>query len=150
MHYRSKTLAAWLAIVAGAIGAHRFYLYGRRDLLAWLHIPPSLVGLAGALRMRNLGQDDRVAWLLIPLLGLVLSAALLTAIVYALMPDEKWDARHNPGHAVVGTGWGAVLGAITALMLGGMVLLGTIAFSGEKFFEWQLERPAAQVRTGSG
>jgi hypothetical protein len=36
-----------------------------------------------------------------------------------------------------------VLGAIAALMIGGAVLMGTIAFSGQKFFEWQLAPPAA-------
>jgi len=35
------------------------------------------------------------------------------------------------------TAWGPVLGVITALLLGGMVLMGTIAFGGQKYFEWQ-------------
>ena len=30
-----------------------------------------------------------------------------------------------------------MLGAIVALLMGGMVLMGTIAFSGQKYFEWQ-------------
>ena len=71
---------------------------------------------------------------------------VLTAIVYALTPDEKWDARHNPDHAVVATAWGAVLAAIAALLIGGAVLMGTIAFSGQKFFEWQLEPSAGTGR----
>ncbi len=146
--YRSKTLAAWLALALGSLGAHRFYLHGWRDALAWSHLPPSLLGLVGVLRMRHLGQDDALSWLLIPVLGLVLSAAMLSAIVYALTPDEKWDTRHNPGHAVVATGWGAVLAAIAALMLGGVVLMGTIAFSGQKFFEWQLAPSAAAPAPG--
>jgi hypothetical protein len=91
--------------------------------------------------MRNLGQDDHLAWLLIPLLGLMISVAMLTAIVHALTPDATWDARHNPGHAVTPTGWGPVMAAIVALLVGGAVLMGTIAFSGQKFFEWQLEAP---------
>ena len=36
MRYRSKTLATWLGIIAGALGAQRFYLHGARDTLAWL------------------------------------------------------------------------------------------------------------------
>ena len=144
--YRSKTVAAWLALALGTLGLHRFYLYGLGDRLAWLHPLPSLVGLAGVLRMRSLGQDDRLAWVLIPLLGLMLSATMLTAIVYALTPDEKWDARHNPDHTVVATAWGAVLAAIAALLIGGAVLMGTIAFSGQKFFEWQLEPSAGTGR----
>ena len=141
---RSKTLAAWLALALGALGLHRVYLYGWSDRWAWLHPLPSALGLVGVLRMRNLGQDDRLAWLLIPALGLMLSLAALTAIVYALTPDAAWDARHNPGRAVTATGWGAVLAAIAALLVGGIVLMGTIAFSGQKFFEWKLEADSPQ------
>lgn len=139
MHYRSKTVAAWLALSLGTLGLHRLYLHGPRDRLAWLHLAPTAVGLVGAIRLRNLGQDDPVAWVLIPVLGLMISAAMLTAIVYALTPDEKWDAQHNPGHAVVGTGWGAVLAAISALLLGGAALMGTVAYGGQKYFEWELQ-----------
>jgi hypothetical protein len=147
--YRSKTLAAWLAFTLGTLGLHRAYLYGWRDLPAWLFPLPTLLGLAGVARMRNLGQDDHLAWLLIPVLGLSISAAMLTAIVYALTTDEKWDARHNPGHAGVATGWGPVLAAIAALLVGGAVLMGTIAFSGQRFFEWQFEATsrAATLKT---
>ncbi len=141
MAYRSKTLAAWLAVLLGAFGAHRLYLRGLRDLGAWAYWPPTLLGLWGVLRMRELGQDDHLAWLLIPLLGLTLSAAMLAAIVLALTADEKWAARHNPGREPVASGWGAVLAAIAALALGGVVLMGTIAFGLQKLFEWQLEAP---------
>ena len=141
MKYRSKTLAAWLAVLLGALGVHRFYLRGGRDALAWAYWPPTLLGLWGVSRLRELGQDDHLAWLLIPLLGLSLSAAMLAAIVLALTADEKWAARHNPGHEVVPSGWGAVLAAIAALALGGAVLMGTIAFGLQKLFEWQLEPP---------
>lgn len=136
--YRSKTLATWIAVLGGAFGLHRFYLHGVRDGVGWLHPWPTLIGLAGVWRMRELGQDDRLAWLLIPLLGLTLSAVMLTAIVYGLTPDERWDARHNSGQPGRHTGWGPVLGVILALFIGGVVLMGTIAFTGQKYFEWQL------------
>ncbi|MCY7316718.1 MAG: hypothetical protein LH480_14180 [Rubrivivax sp.] len=89
--------------------------------------------------MQNLGQDDRTAWLLIPLLGIVISAAMLQTLIIALTPDARWDARHNTGQPPRSTGWGPVLAAIAALLLGGGVLTGTVAFGGQKFFEWQLE-----------
>lgn len=139
MPYRSKTIAAWLAIAGGTLGLHRLYLYGLRDRLAWLHWLPTLVGLVGVVRLRNLGQDDPLAWMLIPVLGLMISMVMLTAIVYALTPDDKWDARRNPGHAVVPTGWGAVMAAIAALLLGGVALMGTVAYGGQKYFEWELQ-----------
>jgi len=137
--YRSKTLAAWLAFFAGALGLHRIYLHGFGDKLAWAHTPITALGLVGVQRMSNLGQDDRLAWLLIPLLGLMLSQAMLCAIVYALTPDERWASLHNPGQPLRRTRWGAVLAAVAALMVGGIVLIGTIAFSIQHFFEWQIE-----------
>lgn len=136
---RSKTLATWLALVGGCFGAHRFYLHGKGDLWAWLHPWPTLLGLAGVLRMRALGQDDHAAWLLIPLLGLMISQAMLSAIVIGLTPDERWQARFGSRRH---SGWAAVLGVIAALMIGGAVLMGTLAFGGQKYFEWQAEQAA--------
>ncbi len=137
-HYRSKTLAAWLALLLGTLGLHRFYLHGLRDVPGWLHPLPTGLGLLGVQRLQSLGQDDYLAWLLIPVLGLMISQAMLTAIVYGLTPDEKWAARHNPGHPARPTAWGPVLAAMLALLLGGGVLMGTVAYGGQKFFEWQL------------
>jgi hypothetical protein len=147
-HYRSKTIATWLAILLGTLGIHRFYLHGLGDKLGWLHSLPTAIGLLGVMRMRDIGQDDGLAWVLVPVLGLMISQAMLCAIVYALTPDEKWDARHNPGASTHATAWAPVLGAILALMLGGGVLMGTIAFSGQKFFEWQLAPAAGAGQSG--
>ena len=130
MAYRSKTLATWLACIAGAFGAHRFYLHGPRDLLA---------GLYGIHRVQSLGQDDHLSWLLLPLLGLMVAQACLFAIVYGLTADAEWDAKHNPGHAARSTRWLAVLGVIAALMIGATALMATIAFGGQRFFEYQIE-----------
>lgn len=137
---KSKTLAAWSALTLGPLGLHRLYLHGPRDLLAWLHMPPTLAGLVGVWRMRTLGQDDLAATWLVPLLGLMISQALFTAILWGLTPDERWDARHNGGRPSRPAGWGAVLAVILALLVGGAVLMGTIAFSVQHFFEWQLGR----------
>ena len=141
---RSKSLATWLAVIGGTLGLHRFYLHGWRDLPGWLFPLPTLLGLAGVQRMRAFGQDDRVAWVLIPVLGLMISIAMLTAIVYGLTPDEKWAARHNPGQPPQPTGWTPVLGVIVALLLGASVLMGTVAFGMQHFFEWQLEAASVQ------
>ncbi|MEW6705124.1 MAG: hypothetical protein AB1430_09775 [Pseudomonadota bacterium] len=138
-HYRSKTLATWIAVLGGSLGLHRFYLHGFRDWLGWLHPLPTLLGFYGLQRVQALGQDDPLSWLLIPLLGLMVAQAMLMAILYGLTPDEKWDAHHNPGFPVHATRWVPVLGVITALMLGAGVLMATIAFGGQRFFEWQIE-----------
>ena len=68
---------------------------------------------------------------------------LLFAILYALTPDEVWQQRYNPGRPGQATGWGPVLAAALALLVGGTVLMGTIAYGGQKFFEWQLQPTAA-------
>ena len=132
---KSKTLATWAAVLGGALGLHRLYLRGFGDLLGWLHWLPTAAGLVGVQRMSVLGQDDRASWLLIPILGLMIAQGMLHAIVYGLTPDERWAARHNPGQPPVATGWGPVLGVIVALMVGATVLMGTIAFGGQKLFE---------------
>ena len=143
---KSKTLATWLALTLGSLGAHRFYLYGKRDWLAWLHPLPTLLGLGGLVRMNNLGQDDLAAWLLVPLFGLMLSIAMASAILIGLTPDEKWHARHNPAVAGRPAGWLAVIGVVLALLLGGAFFMGALAFGGQKYFEYQALRAAEAAR----
>ena len=50
MHYKSKTLATWIALLGGSLGWHRFYLHGWRDALGWVHAVPTLAGLMGVRR----------------------------------------------------------------------------------------------------
>jgi TM2 domain len=133
---RSKTLATWLALGLGAFGVHRFYLRGARDAWAWLHPWPTLAGLYGVQRVQSLGQDDRLSWLLLPLLGLMIAQACLAAIVHGLTPDAAWAERHR--QPLAQTRWGPVLGVIAALMVGATALMATIAFAGQRFFEWQV------------
>jgi hypothetical protein len=132
---KSKTLATWLALLGGAFGAHRFYLHGTRDVWAWLHPWPTLAGLHGVHRVQALGQDDRLSWLLLPLLGLMLAQACLCAIVCGLTSDAAWAERR--GQPLEATRWGPVLGVIAALMVGATALMATVAFTGQRFFEWQ-------------
>lgn len=132
---KSKTWAAWIALVGGCLGLHRFYLYGFKDKIGWLFPWPSLVGWIGLQRVQSLGQDDRLAWVLMPFLGLMLSISMLTAIVYGLTPDDKWNAKHNPAAAAPDSGWAAVIAVVLALLMGGTVLMATIAFSAQRYFE---------------
>jgi hypothetical protein len=139
---KSKTLATWLAVVGGCFGLHRFYLHGPKDPMGWLVVLPTLLGLYGVQRMRHIGVDDHLAWALIPLLGVTLSIAMVSALVLGLTSDEKWQARFNPNGPVQATGWIVVIGVITALSLGAGVLMATIAFSAQRYFEYQAEPPA--------
>ena len=137
--YKSKTLATWIALIGGSVGLHRFYLHGFRDAWGWLFIVPSTVGLYGVQRMRHLGTDDHLAWVLIPFLGVMLSIAMLSAIVYGLTPDEKWNARFNPSGPDHQMNWATVIGIGAALIIGGGVLMATLAFSAQRYFEYTAE-----------
>jgi hypothetical protein len=136
---KSKTLATWLALIGGSIGLHRFYLFGARDVWGWLIMLPTLVGAYGIHRMRELGQDDMLAWLLIPLIGFALAASMLTAVIYGLRADDKWNAQFN-GSQPHKTGWQAIVGVMFALLIGTGVLMATIAFSAQRYFEYQVEK----------
>ncbi len=135
--FKSKAWATWIALIGGSFGLHRFYLHGIRDVWGWLHPLPTLVGLYGLQRMRDFGQDDVTSWALIPVLGLMLAGTMLMAIVYGLMSDEKWDARFNPSGPASHSGWLTIIGVLFALLIGTAVLMATIAFSGQRFFEYQ-------------
>ena len=147
--YKSKTLVTWIALIGGSLGLHRFYLHGIADRLGWLFPLPTLVGLYGVLRMRTLGLDDHLGWVLVPLLGVTLAAAMLSAIVYGLTPDEKWNARFNPMGPEHRTGWIAVVGVMLSLIIGAGVLMATIAFSAQHYFEYQAETGVQQAQGNS-
>jgi len=132
---RSKTAATWLAFLGGAFGLHRFYLHGARDAWGWLLIVPALLGLWGVERVRAFGQDDVLAWFLVPWLGLTLAATMLEAIVYGLMPRERWQARHDRGGRTRPWPWLDVIGVVGALAVGAIVLISTIAFVAQRTFE---------------
>lgn len=138
--FKSKTLATWIALIGGSWGLHRFYLHGARDVWGWLSPWPTLVGLYGVQRVQEFGQDDHLSWALIPILGLMLSSAMLSAIIYGLMPDEQWDARFNPTGPAPRSGWGVIIGVMLALFVGTGVLIATIAFSGQRYFEYQIDQ----------
>lgn len=141
---RSKTLTAWLAFLGGPLGLHRFYLHGPGDWLGWLLPVPTALGLYGLQRVQTLGQDDQLSWLLIPLLGFTVASCALRAILYGLTPTAAWNARFNPGaHADAAAGhthWGTVFAIILALMVGATVLMASLAYSFEHFFEYQIEQ----------
>jgi hypothetical protein len=139
---KNKTTAAWLAFIGGPLGLHRFYLRGRADLLGWLLTLPTALGLYGIERVQRNGLEDFWAWLLIPLLGFTIAGCALTAIVYGLTTPEKWNARFNPLEAPDAapgqTNW-LTIGAIAlALLVGTTVLMSSIVFSFQRYFELTL------------
>jgi hypothetical protein len=140
---KNKTVATWLAFVGGALGLHRFYLHGLRDLIGWALPIPTALGLYGIQRIERFGQDDVLSWLLVPLLGFTIAGCCLTAIVYGLTTKEAWNARFNPSApedaSAGGTKWLTIFAVAGALMIGAGVLMASIAFSFQRYFEHQVE-----------
>ena len=141
--YKSKTFATWIAVIGGSLGLHRFYLHGFRDVWGWLFIWPTLVGLYGVMRMRQLGGDDHLAWALIPFLGVTVAIGMFSAILQGLTSDERWNARFNPAGPQHRVGWPTIIGVVIALVVGGGVLMATLAFTAQRYFEYQAEQATA-------
>lgn len=141
---KNKTIAAWTALLGGPLGLHRMYLYGLSDRMGWLIPIPTLIGLYGVLRARHFGLDDQWSWLLIPFLGFTIAGCALTAIVYGLMDTEKWNTRFNPSLPVDAdcgaTHWFTVGALAGSLLIGTTVLMASLAFSFQRYFEYQVEQ----------
>ncbi len=138
---KNKTTALWLTLIGGPIGLQRVYLRGKFDAVAAALTCATLIGSYGVLRARTLGVDDHLSWGLIPFLGFTLAGCALNALVYGLMSNENWNARFNPGTPAESE-FGAtniltVAGLITALFLGTTVLMASLAFTAQRFFEYQ-------------
>ena len=140
---KNKTVAAWLAFLGGPLGLHRFYLYGLGDWIGWLLPIPTALGVYGIQRVQQWGQDDQLSWLLIPLLGFTIAGCALCAIVYGLMAPEKWNARFNQTAAADAapgrTNWFTVFAVALSLLVGTAVLMASIAFSLQRYYEYQIE-----------
>lgn len=140
---KNKTLAAWLAFLGGPLGLHRFYLHGLGDWIGWLLPIPTALGWYGIERVNQLGQDDQLSWLLIPLLGFTIAGCALQAILFALSTPEKWNRRYNPHMAEDAppgrTGWLTIGAIVASLLIGTAVLMASIVFSFQRYFEYQIE-----------
>jgi hypothetical protein len=137
---KNKTFTVWLTLLLGSLGLQRIYLVGRFDRWAWLILLPTAVGWYGVVRARTLGLDDLWSWILIPSGGFALAASALVAIRYGLMDAPAWNARFNPQaepeDAAGQTQGLTVLGLGASLMVGTTVLMATIAFSFQRYFEF--------------
>lgn len=99
--HKNKTLATLLASFFGGLGLHRFYLYGKKDKWAWVHI------------------------LFFPF---SIYAGFIEALVIGLTQDDKWDAEHNRGSGRQSrSGW--MLAVLLVLTAGGgaIVVIATLA-----------------------
>ncbi|MCS6764090.1 MAG: TM2 domain-containing protein [Candidatus Protistobacter heckmanni] len=139
-NHKFKLLAALSAFLGGGLGLHRFYLYGARDWLAWLHLAGGLLFAAGVLTLERNELASAAGWLLaVPGSAAVLSG-FITALVYGLRPDELWDAQFNAASGrKTQSSWGTVIILILALMIGTGLLMTGLAIAFEQFFQAQIE-----------
>ena len=140
---KNKTLAAWLTFIGGPLGLHRFYLFGFANRLAWLLPIPTLLGVYGVFRARTIGLEDPWSWVLIPMLGFTIAGCAVNALVYGLMESEKWNARFNRDSATDApagqTNWLTIGALVASLLVGTTVLMASLAFSFQHYFEYQVE-----------
>lgn len=110
-----KTTASLLSAVAGALGFHRFFMYGYKETFGWLYLSAtSAYVTVAATYWVTTSLGIRVA-LLLPILVFV---AAIAALVIGLTDDRKWDKRHNT-HSPNETrsGWRPIL--LVILTMGG-------------------------------
>lgn len=142
--FRSKTLTAALAFFFGSLGAHRFYLYGPRDIWGWAHVFGTLLGIPGVLLLAATERASIAGWVLAVIGAVSLLSAFLAAIVYGLRPDAKWDAQFNAqtGRASR-SGWAVIFVVIFSLLIGAFLLMTGLALSFQTYFESQVEAAKA-------
>lgn len=128
--HKNKTFASFLAFLFGGIGLHRFYLRGKTDKWAWLH----LLSLPGS----GLLIGAFPAWpMFFGIMPLILSVliAFLEALVIGLTPDEKWDAHYNPASGRTSdSGWPLAVLLVLTMGCGATGLIATIARSFDLLF----------------
>ena len=128
MPFRRKSLAALLAFLLGAVGAHRLYLGQPRW---WLPLAVTALMLPLLIGVRNWYQSPAFFVVMVPVI-----AGFIEALVLALMPDERFDARFNgAGERRNNSGWDAVLVAIATLMIGATVVITAIVLLFQTIFE---------------
>ena len=121
--HKNKSFATFLALAAGALGAHRFYLRGSVDKLGLIHV--ACLPIAGLV----CGLMPHADWFykLLPILVSAV-AGFIEALVIGLMPDEKFDAAFNPASGKQSdTSWIVALLLVATMMVGTTVLIGTMS-----------------------
>lgn len=99
--HKNKTFATLLAFLLGGLGAHRFYLFGRRDRWAWVHL------------------------LFFPL---SVYAGFIEALAIGVTPDDKWDAAHNlHSGRQSASRWPLAVLLVLTLGIGAIVVIASIA-----------------------
>ena len=139
---KNKTLAAWLSILTGTLGLHRFYMFGWRDAWGWTMVLMSLLGAYGFERAQTMGLDDPLSWFLLPLLGLTIAASALHALYWGLMSQANWNSLYNPSadteDSAGRTNWFTIIALVLSMMVGTTAMLSSLAYGFQRYFEAQI------------
>jgi len=128
--HKNKTVAAFFATLGGGIGLYRFYLAGRQDTWAWLHVASLPLSLCIYFFAHNLNAFVAFAPLFLSAL-----AGFLACLVIGTTSDEKWDAKFNANSGQQSqSGWPLALLLVFTLALGAGSLIFAIARSFDLFF----------------
>lgn len=121
--HHNKTFATLLASTAGGVGAHRFYLYGIKDIWGWIHL--ASVPLSALFRLLVPGQP--LLFVAAPLAISVLTG-FIEALVIGLTTDEKWDVEYNVASGrSSASSWPLALVLVLTLGIGAVALIAAIA-----------------------
>ncbi|MBY0572386.1 MAG: TM2 domain-containing protein [Undibacterium sp.] len=121
--HKNKTLATFLCLFFGSLGAHRFYLYGKRDHYAWLH----LISLPFSYFLAKLYFNLDPFYTYSPWL-LSLLIAMFISLILGLKSDENWDAQFNPhSGSKSDSTWILALLLVFAVGAGAIILIGIMA-----------------------
>jgi TM2 domain-containing membrane protein YozV len=121
--HKNKTFATFLAVVLGAVGAHRFYLRGSVDRLGLMHV--ASLPIAGL--VYGLAPEADWFFKILPVLVSAV-AGYLEALIIGLTPDEKFDAAFNAGSGKKSDShWILALILVITMMGGTGVLIWTMA-----------------------
>ena len=114
--HKNKTLTALLAVFLGGVGAHRFYLYGSKDFLAWNYVMAFIL-FASAVFLAQSPHTLMIS--ILALFPVSIFAGWIEAIVTGLTPDAKWDAKHNVGsQKESASGWPLIVLLVLTFALG--------------------------------
>ncbi|MBI1834525.1 MAG: TM2 domain-containing protein [Burkholderiales bacterium] len=123
IQHKNKTLATFLSFPLGGLGAHRFYLYGKNDAIAWLHF--ASLPLSYFLSKLYFNLDPFITYL--PFM-LSLLVAVISALVLGLRSDEKWDEKLNPNSGKQSdSSWLLALILVLDVGAGAIILIGMMA-----------------------
>ena len=123
-----------MASLTGALGLNRLYL---GQSFWWLPLSVTLIALPLIIGVQNWYQTPAFFVLMLPVV-----AGFIQALVIALTPDDRFDARFNATQARRNhSGWDAVLVAVASLFVGAVVLMTTIALLTQTYFESALQTP---------